>query len=134
MAARAWTYEQREAQRQRILERKPWLKSTGATTPEGKAVVSQNAKGKTWKHCDTDDYYRRQEERDDREHRKNVASWTASDLIEQTIKQRQAEKAKRMASRRQKQSDREKEKRLAQRMKRIEHTRKHGMFGARPAK
>jgi NAD(P)H-hydrate repair Nnr-like enzyme with NAD(P)H-hydrate dehydratase domain len=27
-----------------ILERKPWLKSTGAKTPEGKAISSQNAK------------------------------------------------------------------------------------------
>jgi hypothetical protein len=26
------------------LERKPWLKSTGAITPEGKAISSQNAK------------------------------------------------------------------------------------------
>jgi hypothetical protein len=28
------------------LERKPWLKSTGARTPEGKAISSQNAKQK----------------------------------------------------------------------------------------
>jgi hypothetical protein len=28
------------------LERKPWLKSTGAKTPEGKAISSQNAKKK----------------------------------------------------------------------------------------
>jgi hypothetical protein len=27
-----------------ILERKPWLNSTGAKTPEGKAISSQNAK------------------------------------------------------------------------------------------
>jgi hypothetical protein len=26
------------------LERKPWLNSTGAKTPEGKAISSQNAK------------------------------------------------------------------------------------------
>ena len=26
------------------MERKPWLKSTGARTPEGKAISSQNAK------------------------------------------------------------------------------------------
>jgi hypothetical protein len=29
-----------------ILERKPWLNSTGAKTPEGKAISSQNAKKK----------------------------------------------------------------------------------------
>ena len=29
-----------------MLERKPWLKSTGAKTPEGKAISSQNAKKK----------------------------------------------------------------------------------------
>jgi hypothetical protein len=28
------------------LERKPWLNSTGAKTPEGKAISSQNAKQK----------------------------------------------------------------------------------------
>jgi hypothetical protein len=28
------------------LERKPWLKSTGAKTPAGKAISSQNAKKK----------------------------------------------------------------------------------------
>jgi hypothetical protein len=27
-----------------ILKRKPWLNSTGAKTPEGKAISSQNAK------------------------------------------------------------------------------------------
>jgi hypothetical protein len=29
-----------------MLERKPWLKSTGAKTPAGKAICSQNAKKK----------------------------------------------------------------------------------------
>jgi hypothetical protein len=29
-----------------ILERKPWINSTGAKTPEGKAISSQNAKSK----------------------------------------------------------------------------------------
>lgn len=38
-----WTDERRQAQRERILHLKPWLKSTGAVTAEGKAVVSQNA-------------------------------------------------------------------------------------------
>lgn len=38
-----WTDERRQAQRERIFQVKPWLKSTGAVTAEGKAVVSQNA-------------------------------------------------------------------------------------------
>lgn len=38
-----WTDERRQAQRERIFQVKPWLKSTGAITTEGKAVVSQNA-------------------------------------------------------------------------------------------
>ena len=38
-----WTDERRQAQRERILQVKPWIKSTGAVTAEGKAVVSQNA-------------------------------------------------------------------------------------------
>lgn len=38
-----WTEERRQAQRERILQVKPWLKSTGAVTAEGKAIVSQNA-------------------------------------------------------------------------------------------
>ena len=41
-----WTPKARKRQRQLILERKPWLKSTGAKTPEGKAISSQNAKKK----------------------------------------------------------------------------------------
>ena len=38
-----WTDERRQAQRERIIQVKPWLKSTGAITAEGKAIVSQNA-------------------------------------------------------------------------------------------
>ena len=43
----SWTKESRERQRQRIAEHKPWEKSTGAKTSEGKQCSSQNAnKGK----------------------------------------------------------------------------------------
>jgi hypothetical protein len=35
--------EAREAHRQRILAAKPWLKSTGPKTPEGKARSAQNS-------------------------------------------------------------------------------------------
>lgn len=38
-----WTEEKRQAERDRINQTKPWLKSTGAKTPEGKAICSQNA-------------------------------------------------------------------------------------------
>ena len=38
-----WTKEKRQAERDRINQTKPWLKSTGAKTPEGKAISSQNA-------------------------------------------------------------------------------------------
>ena len=41
-----WTPAARKRQRRLILERKPWLNSTGAKTPEGKAISSQNAKKK----------------------------------------------------------------------------------------
>lgn len=41
--ARNWTAEQREAQRRRCLETKPWKRSTGPKTPEGKARCSLNA-------------------------------------------------------------------------------------------
>jgi hypothetical protein len=41
--ARTWTDEQRQQQRERILNNKPWLKSTGPRTAAGKAVSSQNA-------------------------------------------------------------------------------------------
>ena len=43
MVARTWTIEQKEKQRQAIKGWKPWEKSTGAKTPEGKAAVSKNA-------------------------------------------------------------------------------------------
>lgn len=39
-----WTPEAREKQRLLILERKPWLNSTGANTVKGKKRVSQNAR------------------------------------------------------------------------------------------
>ncbi len=38
-----WTSERRAKQSQAIRQWKPWAKSTGAKTPEGKAVVSRNA-------------------------------------------------------------------------------------------
>jgi len=40
----AWTPERRARQREIIRKNKPWLKSTGPRTPEGKAVSSQNAR------------------------------------------------------------------------------------------
>lgn len=43
MAARSWTPEQRAQQSQKIGQWQPWLKSTGARTPEGKARASRNA-------------------------------------------------------------------------------------------
>lgn len=39
-----WTPERAEKQRQWMLKNKPWLKSTGAKTPEGKAICSQNGR------------------------------------------------------------------------------------------
>ena len=39
----AFSPEELERRRQRIYEVKPWEKSTGAKTPEGKLRVSQNA-------------------------------------------------------------------------------------------
>jgi hypothetical protein len=39
----SWTTERRAKQSQAIRQWKPWAKSTGAKTPEGKAVVSRNA-------------------------------------------------------------------------------------------
>ncbi|AXI02602.1 hypothetical protein [Aquirhabdus parva] len=38
-----WTEERRQAQRELIIRVKPWLKSTGAKTPEGKAISAMNA-------------------------------------------------------------------------------------------
>lgn len=44
-----WTDERRALMREKIQEWKPWEKSTGAKTTEGKAKVSQNAnKGRVW--------------------------------------------------------------------------------------
>ena len=40
----AWTEERRARQREIIQQTKPWLKSTGPRTQEGKAVSSQNAR------------------------------------------------------------------------------------------
>jgi len=40
---RNWTPEQRQRQRELIQRWKPWEKSTGAKTPEGKKKSSQNA-------------------------------------------------------------------------------------------
>ena len=38
-----WTEEKRQIERDRINQTQPWLKSTGAKTPEGKAICAQNA-------------------------------------------------------------------------------------------
>lgn len=38
-----WTQEARQRERERINQTKPWLQSTGARTPEGKRISSQNA-------------------------------------------------------------------------------------------
>lgn len=38
-----WTPERKEQQRDRIMQVKPWEKSTGPTSPEGKAICSRNA-------------------------------------------------------------------------------------------
>lgn len=43
MAARQWSPEQRARQSEKIRQWQPWTKSTGARTPEGKAVSSRNA-------------------------------------------------------------------------------------------
>jgi len=50
MAARNWTQEQRERQREAIRSWKPWEQSTGPKSLEGKARVSRNGwKGGTRK-------------------------------------------------------------------------------------
>lgn len=43
MAARTWTIEQKEKQRQAIKKWKPREKSTGAKIPEGKVMVAKSA-------------------------------------------------------------------------------------------
>jgi hypothetical protein len=40
---RNWTIEQRQRQRELIQRWKPWIKSTGAKTPDGKKKSAQNA-------------------------------------------------------------------------------------------
>lgn len=40
----AWTPERRARQAEFVRQTKPWLKSTGPTTEQGKAVSSQNAR------------------------------------------------------------------------------------------
>ncbi len=42
MAARSWTTEQREEQREAIKRWRPWEQSTGPKSQGGKAKVSQN--------------------------------------------------------------------------------------------
>ena len=45
----AWTPERKQRQREAIQQWKPWEKSTGPRTPEGKAIVSRNAyRGAVW--------------------------------------------------------------------------------------
>lgn len=39
----AWDDESRQRQREVIMKHKPWLKSTGAKTAEGKAISKMNA-------------------------------------------------------------------------------------------
>jgi hypothetical protein len=43
MAKRNWTEEQRNSQREAIRASKPWQKSTGPKSDEGKSAASQNA-------------------------------------------------------------------------------------------
>ncbi len=40
---KTWTEERKQKARERILKNKPWLKSTGPKTAEGKSRVSMNA-------------------------------------------------------------------------------------------
>ena len=41
--AKGWTPERRKAQSEKIRQWQPWQHSTGAKTPEGKAISSRNA-------------------------------------------------------------------------------------------
>lgn len=43
MAARIWTLEQRQRQREAIKRWQPWKKSTGPQSAEGKAKIARNA-------------------------------------------------------------------------------------------
>jgi hypothetical protein len=47
--ARQWTSEQRARQSELIRQWKPWEKSTGAKTPEGKAIAARNAFRGGWR-------------------------------------------------------------------------------------
>lgn len=49
MAARQWTPEQRAQQSAKIKQWQPWARSTGARSPEGKAVSSRNAFKGGWR-------------------------------------------------------------------------------------
>ena len=50
MAARTWTPEQRQKQREAIQRWKPWQQSSGPKSPEGKAAAAGNAwTGGEWK-------------------------------------------------------------------------------------
>ncbi|MHB1677348.1 MAG: hypothetical protein ACYCSS_07400 [Sulfuriferula sp.] len=44
MRGRKWTPEQKAEQAAKIRSWKPWTRSTGARTPEGKAIISQNVR------------------------------------------------------------------------------------------
>ena len=46
----AWTPERRAKQAANIRRTKPWLHSTGPTTPEGKSISSRNAFAGEWYH------------------------------------------------------------------------------------
>ena len=49
MAARSWTPEQRQQQKEAIQGWKPWKQATGPKTPKGKAKSARNAwKGGYW--------------------------------------------------------------------------------------
>lgn len=43
MAARIWSTEQRQRQREKIQSWQPWSRSTGPKSKKGKVIVSQNA-------------------------------------------------------------------------------------------
>lgn len=49
MAARKWSDAQRAKQSELIRNWKPWQHSTGAKTPEGKAISSMNAEKGYWR-------------------------------------------------------------------------------------
>jgi hypothetical protein len=43
MSSRKWTSEQKQKQRNAIHQWKPWERSTGPKTPQGKEIASKNA-------------------------------------------------------------------------------------------